>query len=1173
MRGSGIRFPLWAAFILVAAQFAGVARAQQIQFAEPVSLTLGGSTAQFDAYGRRFSLTLSDNERVLAKLPAQRKQQLQNYRLVRGSLDGQPGSWVRLTESGAGIEGAIWDGHELYAVTRYGKIASKLTTPLAADPQQTVVFRLSDTLDALPRNFCALAGDTHTAKISTGLDQYRVIMHDLDEQSAIIGATITRQLEISLIGDSALAAAETDPVAAMLARLNIVEGIFSEQLGLLVLATDVRMLPADADPLTSSKGATLLEQLGAYRAATAEVRARGIAHLVTGKDLEGSTAGIAYVRTVCAVETGVSVSEDSYGTTISALIMAHELGHNLGAEHDGAADTPCAGVGGGFIMAPSVSGYATFSQCSLDRMRPVIDSAECIADAEFADVAVSAPSSNVNGEGGQPITLPFVVSSRGTQPVENARVTVTLPDNPAFSIDSATGSQGDCTIAGLTATCTFGRIAAGEDRQVSVIARSTIAANFKVLARAAADNDRLSSNNSKQVNVSVRSGVDAALTMTASLANLPAGAPLEIYADVKSQRALAVRNAVLSVNLNQPIVSANMPGATCTANAQAVSCTIPEIAPGTTRRLTVLANATTAGPVFASANVSASGDGDFSNNSANATAWVQAERDVELTAGPATVDLGVGAIYEVPYTLRSRGPQALANVTLWIALPLNALAIDSIDADGVTCTQPDAVTFRCDLGALAPDETRDVRLRVHADRPVTASINATAEAADDGYSTNNFAGVQLRVDNLIDLLVAMASGGSGVEDSTIEGQVVLRSNGRQTVTSGTLDLDLNPAGALQSATIHGGAPCELLNGQHARCRLPSMARNAQVFIDYRAEFPEPGSFEVTFTAAVAGDTAPDNDSLTRPVLVRPYYDIAVAGSLDLPRLTGGDRREQTFTVTAGRRALASARFVANSYLPTLAVDSISASAGVCALDAARGGACDFTDLPANSSITVTVGYKAGDGTHTEDVAVSVTTPGDVVTGNDTIWGRVETVGATDLELRVAASVGGPKMTTLTFPQINVVNGEEMAVNARLEITLPAQVSLVSISAANAICSGSVVLRCDFADLDANTTSAVNLTVRGTANGSFVSSLKISSSNDRNAANDTREVAIEISNNVGAPQTQTKSGGGGRMEWFGLALLLMLVMKRHVPFPFAPIACRIRRPLLSQDSARANFVQA
>jgi hypothetical protein len=96
---------------------ASAASAQQIQFAEPVEFSVAGSSAGFDAYGRRFSLTLTDNERVLTKLSAQRKLDFKRYRLLRGTLDGQPGSWVRLTETPGGIEGAIWDGHDLYAVT------------------------------------------------------------------------------------------------------------------------------------------------------------------------------------------------------------------------------------------------------------------------------------------------------------------------------------------------------------------------------------------------------------------------------------------------------------------------------------------------------------------------------------------------------------------------------------------------------------------------------------------------------------------------------------------------------------------------------------------------------------------------------------------------------------------------------------------------------------------------------------------------------------------------------------------------------------------------------------------------------------------------------------------------------------------------------------------------
>ena len=309
----------------------------------------------------------------------------------------------------------------------------------------------------------------------------------------------------------------------MLARLNIVEGIFSEQVGLLILATDVRLMPAGADPFTATKGSTLLEQLGAYRSATPEVRARGLAHLMTGKDLDGTTAGIAYVRTVCDVERGVSVSSRSYGTTISALIMAHELGHNLGAEHDGEAGTTCASTGGGFIMAPSVSGFATFSQCSLNTMEPVIATAECVTEAQYADVTVDAGVASVTGEGGLPFTLPFVVRSTGNTAAQDAALTITLPNNAAFSIDSATSSLGSCSVSGLTATCSFGTMDIDASANVTVIARSTSAAVFSVQARASAANDRLTSNNNRQLQVSIRSGVDAAIALSTSAARSAAG--------------------------------------------------------------------------------------------------------------------------------------------------------------------------------------------------------------------------------------------------------------------------------------------------------------------------------------------------------------------------------------------------------------------------------------------------------------------------------------------------------------------------------------------------------------------------------------------------------------------------------------------------------------------------
>lgn len=1139
MQGSRVRarlsrISLWIWLTAAAAS----ANAQQIQYAEPVQLEVGSSSAAFEAYGRHFSLKLTDNDRLLSKLPLQRKQELQRYRLMRGSLEGQPGSWVRLTESTAGVEGAIWDGHDLYAVTSYDRIASLLTTPLTVGPNQTVVYRLSDAKDLLPKNFCAL-GDAVVEK-QTALDQYQALVGELEDTAA---ARMTQQLEIALIADSDFAASQgSDPTAAMLARFNIVEGIYSEQLGLLILATEVRVIPAEGDPFTSTKGTKLLEQVGKYRVATPAVRARGLAHLMTGKDLDGTTAGIAYLDTVCAGDRGVSLSAQSYGTTISALVMAHELGHNFGAPHDGETDGACAAVTGGYIMSPTVSGYATFSQCSVNIMQAALQSASCVVPAEYADVSLSPAANNLKAEGGVPFILPWVVQASGTTGAEDVAVEVTLPDGVGLSADSASADQGSCSVTGTTASCSFGNLPPGERRTVNITARGNLAGNFSAHGRVTASNDRLASNDSRDIAFSVRSGVDATVTLTAEAPEVALGAPLQIYADLRSLRALAVRDAVLSMNLNQAVVAASLPGGNCETNARSVVCTLAELPAGETRRLTVMTNTTTAGPLYAAASVTAAGDGDLTNNSAQVQGWVQADRDIEVTAGPADVELAVGGSYEVPLLVRSRGPQASGAVTLWITFPSDVLGVELLDAEGAACSQPDADSFQCDLGTLAPGASQLLRMRLRGSSSGNANFRVMAEAADDGYIGNNLANVQLRIDNPIDLGVMLASGGAGLEDDVIDGEVTLLSSGRDAAIGATLDIELHAAGILRGAAIHNGAECELLSRQLARCALPALARGTQLHVDYEASFAEPGAYDVKFTLHTPGDTATDNDTLTRAILVRPFNDIAVSGLVDLTRMLVGESRESTYAVYVGRRALASARFLASHYLPGVRVESIRASSGDCQIDAETGAACDFANLPAFAELTVVVTWH-GDAPLQAEVAVGVTTPGDVALGNNTIHGSAEVMGATDLELRVAAAANAAEGATFDFPAISLVNGAEKAFGTRLEVTLPAEVTLVTLSASNAICSGSTVLRCDFDEIDAHSTATVNLTVRASQRGTHMSSLKVTSENDTNPANDSREVAVEISGTPGVVASANSGGGGGSFEWLSLAFLVWLLRRR------------------------------
>lgn len=1135
----GSRVALW----LIALGFAAQADAGQpaIQYAEPVNIPLSSGVSEFDAYGRRFSLALAGNDRVLQKLSATQKVSLESYRLLRGSVAGSPGSWVRLTETPEGVEGAIWDGQELYAVTRYENIADLLTTPLNATPGQTVVYRLSDTHDALPADFCSLDAAAGTDKVSA-LDQYKSMVAEM-QIGGVITPSITRQLDISLIADSAFQQADgSDPRAAMLARLNIVEGIFSEQVGLLILASDVRLIAPDSDPFTSTKPTTLLEQLSSYRTANSAVRSRGLAHLMTGKDLDGTTAGIAYVRTVCEKERGVSLSQRSYGTTISALVMAHELGHNFGASHDSEPGTPCASTPAGFIMASSVTGYGTFSQCSIDTMKPVLAAASCVTAAEFADVTLSPDVGLVQGEGGLPFTLPFTVHSAGNIAASGTEFTVTLPPSMSYRLDSASISQGNCTVGDFSVTCTIGDLAPEDEVRVSVVGQSRAAASITAQARVSASNDRITSNNNRQLQVSLRSGIDARLALSVSESDLAVGAPFEVHADLGSLRAMAVSNATISLSLNQPVTGASVSGGLCTLNANSVSCTVSEIPSGTTRRVTVQVTAQNAGPLFASASVNAPGDGDLGNNGANASGWVQAARDVELTVPVSLLDLSVGTVHEVPYTVRSRGLLSTDGVELLFTVPA-ALAVDDIDAAGASCVNPSAYVWRCALGALAPGEARVVRLRFHATAPTSGDIAAVAVVDDDGYLGNNSEDLRLRIDHLVDLGITLASGGTGLEGVPFEGQVGVGSNGRQSA-SGTLEITLHPAGLLKSATLHHGQPCTLLGANRARCSLPTLGRGASLYVDYTAEFAEPGDYDINFAVSAAGDSAPANDSLTRPVRVRAYLDASVSGSLNMDGLFGGQTRVQTFTVRTGHRTLAAARFLATQSLPSLSVEAISADIGDCRIDVTLGGVCDFVDLPAYSSVPVTVTYRAAEGAWIVEPTVSVSTSGDVVSGNNAVTARIESMGITDLELRVGGSVSGPRSTLLSFPTIELINGGSKAMTPRLEVTLPPGVTVADVSGSEGICSGDTTLRCDFETLDPFARASVSLSVRGSINGSYISNVKVYVANDTNPANDSRDVAVEISGaTVAASNASGSSGGGGRMEWLALAMLALLVWQK------------------------------
>ncbi|XP_071391813.1 zinc metalloproteinase-disintegrin-like MTP4 [Centroberyx affinis] len=88
------------------------------------------------------------------------------------------------------------------------------------------------------------------------------------------------------------------------------------------------------------------------------------AHLISGIDFEGATVGLAFIGTLCSAHSvGVVQDHNSRAIAIGAT-LAHEMGHNLGMDHDDS--SACACSGDSCIMAPALSWDIprSFSSCS-----------------------------------------------------------------------------------------------------------------------------------------------------------------------------------------------------------------------------------------------------------------------------------------------------------------------------------------------------------------------------------------------------------------------------------------------------------------------------------------------------------------------------------------------------------------------------------------------------------------------------------------------------------------------------------------------------------------------------------------------------------------------------------------------------------------------------------------
>lgn len=454
----------------------------------------------FDALGRRFELVLTPNARL------QRRRVRVDYDLLRGRIDGAPDSWVRLTRRGDRLAGMFFDGDEHYAIEPWADIAAQSITGGDNEGETNAVYRMRDVL--LPVG-AASCGPALPANVVRGDVAFAQLGEELGGLPTLEAQGATRRIELRAVADFEFFQAwGITSEAEILSRMNIVDGIFSSQLGLEVDVTAVEVFQTAADPFTTDVPGDLLDEVVDYRVSRAT--GEGITHLFTWRDLQGTTRGIAYLGSACMTTFAAALSQQ-VGSNLSfgSLIAAHEIGHNLNAQHDGEVSTDpgfpnaCDTVPETFLMAPTITGSDQFSQCSIDTMSNYLN---------------TLPTSCVTGIGpyldGVPPNLGAVVDTVTTL---NFRVINTGGAATGVELNLTYPATLDvqpqnlaCTLSQGSALCDLGDLADGEQVPLSFELQSpTVGIYAMILALATdltPDSDRATISISVQTVAAVQAG-------------------------------------------------------------------------------------------------------------------------------------------------------------------------------------------------------------------------------------------------------------------------------------------------------------------------------------------------------------------------------------------------------------------------------------------------------------------------------------------------------------------------------------------------------------------------------------------------------------------------------------------------------------------------------------------
>jgi hypothetical protein len=562
---------------------------------------------KFDAFGRRFDLSLDVNSALTPG--AQSKAGSAALQLYRGRLDNVADSWVRLAVHSGAVQGMLWDGADLYAIEPVAQVRDALAPSLDAGTSGSVIFRLADVLMDANEASCGVDEGQGARK---GSEHFAALIRELKSAPLLMqaaGATVS--LQISALGDAPFLQryrTEQEARDAILVRLNNVDGIFSSQLHVELQVPSVFVTTAVGDSLSDATSANeLLRKLGRLRRRSPELNSQGLTHLFTGRDLDGTTVGIAYLDRLCHTEYGAALTEvRAYDAWRDSLIAAHEIGHNFGADHDGDSAGACAATPADtYLMSANVSGSDQFSECSLNSMRRSIEAAQCITALPDADIAIAADLGAVRKPASRPFEWALSVANVGGVVARRVRAEVLVP--PVVLIDDAYVIGGSCTSGAGMIFCELGDVPGGASRAVNLTLRSDALGSSSISARVISDNDAGLANNDGDGALLIDPEADLAVALQGPTSSV-VGAPFNVSFAVVNHGPIAVADLQVAVTLPAGVTAgrAEFSNGACVVVQSGVQCSLPSLDAAGGAMGVLALTATSAGDIVLRAGASGS---------------------------------------------------------------------------------------------------------------------------------------------------------------------------------------------------------------------------------------------------------------------------------------------------------------------------------------------------------------------------------------------------------------------------------------------------------------------------------------------------------------------------------------------------------------------------------------